>query len=172
MTDLSARIAAFFDELLVLDPVSATSIGEHRYDERWPDMTDAGRAERLAFADRWLAELGSIDPATLSVDDAADRDVLVGQLDAARFQDTVLLEERWDPLAWVYLLGGGLFPLLSREFAPAGDAARVGGRPARDHTGRPRRGPGAARRYGPATGIAVPCRDRGPPDRRHRGARR
>jgi uncharacterized protein (DUF885 family) len=123
VTELSARIATFFDELFVLDPVSASSIGEHRYDDRWPDMTDAGRADRLEFAARWLAEFEAIDPATLSTDDAADRDVLVGQLEAARFQDTVLLEERWDPLAWVYLLGGGLFPLLSREFAPL--AARL-----------------------------------------------
>ena len=38
-----------------------------------------------------------------------------------RFGETELREERWDPLAWVYLLGDGLFPLLAREFAPLGE---------------------------------------------------
>jgi Bacterial protein of unknown function (DUF885) len=118
VTTLSDRVAVFFDEYLRLDPVSATSIGDHRFDDRWPDMTDAGRAERLAFVERWTAELRALDPADLSGDDTADRDVLLGELDAGRFRDTELLEERWDPLSWIYLLGGGLFPLLSREFAP------------------------------------------------------
>jgi uncharacterized protein (DUF885 family) len=121
VTALSDRVAVFFDEYFRLDPVSATSIGEHRYDDRWPDMTDAGRAERLAFIERWIDELGSFEAAGLSPDDAADREVLLGELEAGRFRDTELLEERWDPLSWIYLLGGGLFPLLSREFAPLAD---------------------------------------------------
>jgi uncharacterized protein (DUF885 family) len=135
VSDLADRTATFFEELFRLDPVSATGIGEHRYDDRWPDMTEAGRADRLAFADRWLAEFGAIDSVGLTADKVADRDVLVGQLEAARFHDTELLEERWDPLAWVYLLGGGLFPLLSREFAPLATrltaaAGRLEGMPA------------------------------------------
>ncbi|MBF6605293.1 MAG: DUF885 domain-containing protein [Chloroflexi bacterium] len=118
MTTFADRVAAWLDEFLALDPVSATAIGDHRSDDRWPDMTEAGRAARLAFADRWLDELGAIDPSALSRDDLADRDVLVGELAAMRFRDTDLLEDRWDPLSWVYLLGGGLFPLLARGFAP------------------------------------------------------
>jgi Bacterial protein of unknown function (DUF885) len=121
VTALSDRVAVFFDEYLRLDPVSATTIGDHRFDDRWPDMTDAGRAERVAFVDRWIRELRALDPAALTLDDAADRDVLLGELEAGRFRDTELLEERWDPLSWIYLLGGGLFPLLSREFAPLAD---------------------------------------------------
>jgi len=118
VTELAGRIETFFDEFFRLDPVTATGVGDNRFDGLWPDVTDEGRAERLAFADRWLSELRSFDEATLSADDGADLDVLVGTLEASRFGDTELLEERWDPLAWVYLLGGGLFPLLSREFAP------------------------------------------------------
>ncbi|HTC85385.1 MAG TPA: DUF885 domain-containing protein [Candidatus Acidoferrum sp.] len=135
MTDLSERVAAFFDEYMRLDPVSATSIGDHRFDDRWPDLTDAGRSERLEFADRWLAVFQGFDPASVSRDDAADLDVLIAELEASRFRDTDLLEERWDPLAWIYLLGGGVFPLLSREFAPlatrlAATAGRLEGIPA------------------------------------------
>ncbi len=118
MTTFADRVAAWLEEFLALDPVSATAIGDHRCDDRWPDMTEAGRVARLAFADRWLDELGAIDPSGLSRDELADRDVLVGELAAMRFRDTDLLEDRWDPLSWVYLLGGGLFPLLARGFAP------------------------------------------------------
>ena len=38
-----------------------------------------------------------------------------------RFSETELREEAWDPLAWVYVLGDGIFPLLAREFAPLAD---------------------------------------------------
>jgi len=117
-TDLSDLLAAWLDEYLTLDPVSATAIGDHRSDDRWPDLSDAGRTARLAFVDRWLDRLAAIDSAVLSRDERADRDTLVAELEAMRFRDRDLLEDRWDPLSWIYLLGGGLFPLLAREFAP------------------------------------------------------
>jgi uncharacterized protein (DUF885 family) len=54
----------------------------------------------------------------LEDDDAIDRDLLIGELEAARFSETDLREETWNPLDWIYLLGGGLFSLMAREFAP------------------------------------------------------
>ena len=59
MSDFSARIDAFLAETFRLNPTFATSIGEHRHDDRWPDLSAAGRAERLAHIDRWLAEFGA-----------------------------------------------------------------------------------------------------------------
>ena len=44
--DLAAR---FLDELFAADPVTATMIGDHRFDGRWPDTSDAGRFARLAL---------------------------------------------------------------------------------------------------------------------------
>ena len=127
MTDFRARTDAFLSEFLALQPTAATLIGEHAYDAQWPDMSAAGRRGRIAFADRWLAEFRGF--ADLSHDDAIDRDLLVQQLDAMRFGDLDLREEAWSPLEWVYLLGGGLFGLVSREFAPLADRlASVAGR--------------------------------------------
>jgi len=116
VTDFRSRTDAFLSEFFPLFPTAATSIGEHAYDDRWPDMTAAGRQERVSFADGWLAEVRGLDG--LSAEDAVDRDLLVQQLEAMRFSDLDLREEAWNPLEWVYLLGGGLFPLISREFAP------------------------------------------------------
>ena len=122
-TPLQARVAGFFDELFPLDPVRATATGDHRFDHTWPDLTEAGREARLAFVDRWEAELQEFDPDRLSAAERADREVLLAELAAMRFADSELREERWDPMSWIYLLGGGIFPILAREFAPP--AARL-----------------------------------------------
>ena len=111
-------VAAFLDELFTLQPETATYVGDHRFDDRWSDYSEAGRAERLAFVDRWTATFTALDPSTLSADDRIDRDLVLGELDSARFADDVLREETWAPMVWVYVLGGGLHPLLTRDFAP------------------------------------------------------
>jgi len=127
VTQFRPRVDAFLAEFLALHPTAATAIGEHAYDDRWPDMTAGGRAERLAFGERWLAELGGF--VDLAQDDTIDRDLLVLELEAALFSDTELREEAWNPLEWIYLLGGGLFPLVAREFAPlANRLASMAGR--------------------------------------------
>ena len=51
------RVDAFLGDFFRLYPVAATAIGNHDHDGEWPDLTDAGRADRLAFIDYWTAEL-------------------------------------------------------------------------------------------------------------------
>ena len=121
MSDVGARIDAFLAEFFRLHPLHATAAGMHEHDGRWPDMTEAGRAERVEFYDRWREELAAYDAADLTVDEAVDRDLLLGELEAARWSETELREDRWSPLDWVYFLGDGLFPLIAREFAPLAD---------------------------------------------------
>ncbi len=135
MSDFPTTFSAFLDEYLALHPTAATTIGDHRHDGRWPDTGEAGRAARLAALDRWSGEFAGLDPAGLTVDEAIDRDLVLAVLEADRFAETELQEDRWDPLDWVYLLGNGLFGLLSRDFAPLADrlasvAARLEGMPA------------------------------------------
>ncbi|HEV8490355.1 MAG TPA: DUF885 domain-containing protein [Candidatus Limnocylindrales bacterium] len=135
MPDFAAHVDAFFAELFALDPLRATEAGMHDHDGRWPDVTETGRQERLAFVDRWLVELDRLDEEALERDERIDLDVIRLELESMRFGDMELREDRWDPLEWVYLLGGGLFPLLAREFAPlatrlASSAARLEGIPA------------------------------------------
>ena len=48
-------VGRFLDELFELQPDLATAVGDHRFDDRWPDTSDAGRLARIAFADRWTA---------------------------------------------------------------------------------------------------------------------
>ena len=125
--------ASFLDEYFERYPVTATATGDHRFDATWPDATEAGRLDRLAFIDRWREAFAALGG--LTADDAIDRDLLLGELDAARFAEGELREDAWNPLDWVYLLGEGLFGLLSREFAPLAErlasvAGRLEGMPA------------------------------------------
>ena len=116
MSDLQRRIDEFLAEFFRLNPTWATNIGAHAHDDRWPDLTETGRAERLAFLERWLGVFRAMTE--LTGDDAIDRDLLISELEAAEFSEVELREETWNPLDWIYLLGGGLFSLLAREFAP------------------------------------------------------
>jgi uncharacterized protein (DUF885 family) len=119
MADFSQRIDDFLAEFFRLNPTFATAMGEHAHDAEWPDYSPAGRAERLAFIDRWLDLFRAMD--SLGRDDAIDRDLLLGELEEARFNETVLRETAWNPLEWIYILGYGLFTLTAREFAPLAD---------------------------------------------------
>jgi uncharacterized protein (DUF885 family) len=123
MSLFSDRLDAFLDQFFRLNPVAATAMGSHGHDGDWPDLSEAGRAARLDFANRWQAELRAMPNFELSDDDLIDRDLLLSELAAMRFEDTDLREGAWDALGYVYLLGGGIFPLMAREFAPL--AARL-----------------------------------------------
>jgi uncharacterized protein (DUF885 family) len=151
MSAFGDRLGTFFAEFFALHPLHATQAGEHAHDGRWPDMTEAGRAERLALYDRWESELRGFPEADLTPDEQVDRDLVIMELQAARFAETELRQEAWDPYEWVYLLGGAIFPLIAREFAPLAVrlrsvAERLEGMPAlldaakaelRGHAGRP-----------------------------------
>jgi hypothetical protein len=129
MSVFSERVDAFLADFFRLYPVAATAAGNHTHDGEWPNLTEAGRIGRLGFADRWEAELRAMADAALTTDERIDRDLLLSELDSLRFDETELCEGAWDALSYVYLLGGGIFPLLARDFAPlATRLASVAGR--------------------------------------------
>lgn len=135
MSDFAARVDVFLAEYFSLLPLAATSAGMHDHDGRWPDLTEAGREVRLAFYDRWSEELTGSDDAALTLDEQANRDLLLSVLDAHRFSEVDLREDLWNPLDWIYLLGAGIFPLVARDYAPLADrlasvAGRLEGMPA------------------------------------------
>jgi uncharacterized protein (DUF885 family) len=113
---------AFFADFFRHYPVHATNAGNHEHDDRWPDVTDAGTGARLA----WLAEArAGLEAADgLTREEEIDRRVLVSVIDEMRFEEEELDEPSWSAITYSYLLGGGLFALLSREFAPL--AVRLG----------------------------------------------
>ena len=117
MSRFGDRVDAFLDEFFHLYPVAATAMGMHAVDGEWPSLGAAGRTARLDFTDRWEIELRGFADGALTPDERIDRDLLRSELAELRFDETELREEAWDALGYVYLIGGGLFPLLAREFA-------------------------------------------------------
>ncbi|MEJ7754600.1 MAG: DUF885 domain-containing protein [Candidatus Limnocylindrales bacterium] len=115
---------AFFADFFRLYPIHATNAGNHEHDHRWPDLTDAGRNERLAFLADSRQRLESLDTDGLTRDEAIDCRVLLTQIDELRFDEEELDELAWSPIVYSYLFGGGLFALLSLEFAPLADRLR------------------------------------------------
>jgi uncharacterized protein (DUF885 family) len=113
----AALLDRFLEEYFQADPIAATQAGIHEHDDRWPDWTDAGQAAHVAWIDRWtnlLAGLGG----NLSDEEALDRDRLLLVLAEERYLVAELREDTWNPLDWVYRMGGGLYLLLSGTFAP------------------------------------------------------
>ena len=106
------------DDLFLVYPTWATEIGYHAYDDRWPDLTDAGRLSRLATLRRHRDVLEELAEDALSGDERIDRGILLEALDGLIFEEEVLRERAWDPMSVVRLLGDGLFALLGREYAP------------------------------------------------------
>jgi len=124
---------AFFTDFFRHYPIHATEAGNHEHDGQWMDLTDAGRADRLAWLADARASFEGIDD--LGREEDIDRRVLLSTIDELRFDEEELDEPAWSPIVYTYLLGGGLFGLLSREFAPveqrlASAAARMEGIPA------------------------------------------
>ncbi len=105
-------------DLFTAYPTWGTSTGYHSVDGRWPVLSEAGRFARLRMLRVHAQRLRAFDEASLTPDECVDRQVLLEEVEKAVFGDEVLRAEAWDPLEVVYLMGGGLFDLLSREFAP------------------------------------------------------
>ena len=107
------------DDLLEADPVSATWLGEHRFDDRLPDMSAGGVAQQLRMVDDHVTELDAVDDVELDVADLVDLEILRARLLRSRFDLEDLRSATWNPMLWNP--GTALHLLLSRDFAPVAD---------------------------------------------------
>ncbi|MEV0156190.1 DUF885 domain-containing protein [Micromonospora sp. NPDC050686] len=98
-------------------PGLATSAGDHRFDDRLPDLSaDAVAADRAMLRDAADA-LAEIDPDSLDVDHRVDHALLTSLVDRGLFESTEIRAHEWDPLR--HNPGPLLHALLSRPYAPA-----------------------------------------------------
>ena len=103
---------------LPLNPVSATQIGDHRFDAELDDVSAAGRQRALDFSKKILAELDAIDAGTLSRENQVDAAILRNQLRGDIWSTETLQAWAWDPQGYNSLAGGAIYNLMAREFAP------------------------------------------------------
>jgi len=133
--ELRPLVEQFLGELFRHQPVFATGMGDHRFDDRWPDVSDGGLAALAGALRAWRRRFSEVETGELEPDDRVDRDLLVEEIDHMLFELEEMAEERWNPLGYVYLAGGGLFTVLARDFSPLADrmtsfSGRVEGLPA------------------------------------------
>ncbi len=72
---LDALYEAEWQRWLREDPTLATSVGDPRYNDRWPDLSLPAIAKTQAMDHAVLAELTNIDPGTLSAADRLNFDI-------------------------------------------------------------------------------------------------
>jgi uncharacterized protein (DUF885 family) len=109
----------YLEKLLEKNPELATSLGEHRYDERLADYSQAGIQAQVQFQRQSVERLGQIEASKLSAVNRIDFAILQSQIQSALFQLENLREQEWNPL--FYNVGNAIYGLTAREFAPLRD---------------------------------------------------
>lgn len=115
----------WLDGAMQLSPVSATSIGDHRFDAELDDLSAAARDKGVQFSRQLLGELDTIVPAKLTRENQVDMALLRNQLRYDIWSAEKLQGYAWDPMVYSQLAGGALYSLMAREFAPLPDRLRA-----------------------------------------------
>jgi len=108
---------------LAVSPVAATGAGYHvhrgvRLDELLDDMSEQGMEQQRRFYRAFQARLEAIDPAALTPQERADREILADQIALALLELDTIQNYRHNPTVYVELLGTALFDCYTREYAP------------------------------------------------------
>ena len=117
----SAVSQDWLNGMLALSPISATSIGDHRYDGDIDDLSADGRARGLAFSRNLLSRLDAINASALSRQNQVDALILRNQLRSDIWSAETLQSWAWDPQMYSGLAGSAIYGLMAREFAPLPD---------------------------------------------------
>jgi uncharacterized protein (DUF885 family) len=107
------------DSALEADPVAATWLGDHRFDERLPDYSSAAVDARARSIDTQLTAIDAVDDVELDVVDLVDLEILRSRLQREAFEIEELRALEWNPMVWNP--GTALHLLMSRGFAPWGE---------------------------------------------------
>lgn len=110
---LTRLVEGYFEDSLRLSPLTATYIGDDRYDDRLENTASAAWAAEVAANERrWLGRVRAIDPARLDAASSLTREVFIYErelaLEGARFPRHLLPIDQFSSLATlVAVLGSG-----------------------------------------------------------------
>jgi uncharacterized protein (DUF885 family) len=108
----------WLDGWMRLNPVAATQLGDHRFDDRLDDLSANGRQQLVDFSTRLLARLDAVDRSQLSRENQVDALILRNQLQSDIWNMQTFQSWAWDPQVYSGLAGGAIYNLMAREFAP------------------------------------------------------
>ena len=123
-----ARVAGeYLDDRAERHPELATGLGDHRFDDRLADPSEAALADERRALDRWAARLDALDPGALSAEHRVDAAMMADSVARRVFELDELAEHTWNPL--LANPGRAIYQLLVRDFAPLPERlASVAGR--------------------------------------------
>src|SRR5262245_26859515 len=104
------------DALLASEPNLAGWLGDHRYDDRLPDLSAAAVAERVTMLRDASGALSGVETDDLDRAERVDHEQLLSLVERRLFSLTEIREHEWNPLA--HNPGGLLYDLMARPFAP------------------------------------------------------
>ncbi len=115
------------DEILDADPGLASFAGDHRFDDRLPDLSRGAVSDRVTMLRDAADALSGLDTDDLEPQEQVDHAILSAMVDRGLFELTEVREHEWNPLE--HNPGPLLHVLLSRPFAPADvRLSSIGGR--------------------------------------------
>jgi uncharacterized protein (DUF885 family) len=123
-----ARLAGqYLDDRAERHPELATSLGDHRFDDRLADPSAAALDDERRALDGWGARLDALDLGALSAEHRVDAAMMADSVARRVFEIDELAEQTWNPL--LANPGRAIYQLLARDFAPLPDRlASVAGR--------------------------------------------
>jgi uncharacterized protein (DUF885 family) len=110
--------ARYLEEFPALSPVSATALGDHRFDSQLDIVSAEARSRKRAFYIDYLEQLGKINSAQLSRANQVDYTLLEHDLQGSLWRLETLQEWAWNPIVYTRLSGGAIYNLMARDFAP------------------------------------------------------
>ncbi len=106
-----------FQSIIERNPILATHLGKHEYDDRLPDATKKKHLKDIELSEKWLEELKNFDNEELNEENQIARDIGLHILSLRLFSLEDLRQWERAPNA-PPTIGSSIFPLIRREFAP------------------------------------------------------
>ena len=109
----------YIEQYLQRNPEEATSLGDHRFDDRLTDYSPDAIAKARATAKDFREKIKEIDRPELTGANKIDVQILQDAIDYEIFQLEELRSWEWNPLVYNQSLANSLYLLVARDFAPA-----------------------------------------------------
>ncbi len=106
-----------FEIYLERNPTMATHLGVHEYDHQLNDISKEKHLKDIELLEKWYDRLDSFDPDDLSEENNIARRLGLHLFELMLYKNKNFRLWAKNPIA-TNIIGGGIFPLLQRDFAP------------------------------------------------------
>lgn len=110
----------FIETMMVDSPISASQMGDHRFDDKVDDVSKASIEKGLAKTRAMLTRLNAIPMHSLSRENQVDYLIIRNELNSSIFSTTKLESWKWDPQMYSGLAGSAIYSLMARDYEPVG----------------------------------------------------